>query len=164
MHEQYLQPMEAMKGLLMEQEVSIPHLKIAPYQLKEDIQDFLDAFEVIMKIQKVNKGNWVLRLTPLLSGKARTVCTNLGPTTVHEGVKKAILEHYDIISERCRKRFWAHTRTKDQEPVEWIAKIAKGMKLARQWLLPDEGVDKVVNKDQDLQDQSRKERTQLPVE
>ena len=96
-----------------------------------------------MKIQKVKKESWVLRLTPLLSGKARTVCTDLGPTTDYGGVKKAILEHYNVNSERCRKRFRAHTWTKDQEPAEWVA---KGMKLAWRWLLPEEGVDKLVNR------------------
>ena len=31
----------------------------------------------------------------------------------------------------------------DQEPTEWIT---KGIKLAKRWLLPEEGVDQVVNK------------------
>ena len=143
MHQQHVEQMEAMKGVLKGQEAASPHLKIAPYQETEDIQDFLEAFEGIMKIQKVNKTNWVLQLTPLLSGKARTVCTDLGSTKAYEELKKAILEHCNVNSERCRKRFRAHIWTKDQEPTEWIT---KGIKLAKRWLLPEEGVDQVVNK------------------
>ena len=37
--------------------------RIAPYQETEDIQDFMEAFEGIMTIQKVIKYQWVIRLT-----------------------------------------------------------------------------------------------------
>ena len=50
---------------------------MTPYQENEDIQDFLEAFEGIMKIQEVKETEWVLRLTPLLNGKACAICTNL---------------------------------------------------------------------------------------
>ena len=99
MHQQNVEQMEAMKGVLKGQEAASQHLKIALYQETEDIQDFLEAFEGIMKIQKVNRTNWVLRLTPLLSGKARIVCTDLESTKAYEEVKKAILEHYNVNSE-----------------------------------------------------------------
>ena len=144
MHEQHLHQLEVMKEALKERETSNPHLKIAPYQETEDIQDFLEAFEGIMNIQKVNPTGWVLRLTPLLSGKARTVCTDLGPTTAYNGVKTAILEHYNVNVERSRKRFRAHVWTKGQEPMDWVT---KGIKLAKRWLIPgDGGVDGMVNK------------------
>ena len=50
MHQQHVEQMEAMKGVLKGQESASPHLKIAPYQETQDIQDFLEAFEGIMKI------------------------------------------------------------------------------------------------------------------
>ena len=86
---------------------------------------------------------WVLRLTPLLNGKARAVCTNLGPSINYKGVKGAILEHYNINPERCRREFRAITWTKDQEPTVWIT---NGIKLLNRWLKPDEGVDQVMDK------------------
>ena len=145
MHEQHVEQMEAMSAALKadRDSTSAVHLKIAPYQEKEDIQDLLEAFEGIMKIQKVKETDWVLRLTPLLNGKARTVCTNFGPSTNYKGVKEAILDHHNINLERCQRQFRALTWTKDQEPAEWIT---NGMKLLNRWLLPDEGVDKVVDK------------------
>ena len=70
-----------------------------------------------MKIQNVDEASWVL----LLSGKARTVCTDLGSTADYEGVNP----------ERCRKKFRAHTWTRNQEPTEWIAEGKKMMATTR---------------------------------
>uniref|UniRef100_A0A1X7T475 Uncharacterized protein n=1 Tax=Amphimedon queenslandica TaxID=400682 RepID=A0A1X7T475_AMPQE len=46
MQEQHMQQIEIMKGVLAEREGNSPHLKISPYQETEDIQDFIEAFEV----------------------------------------------------------------------------------------------------------------------
>ena len=143
MQEQHMHQLDVMKEVLEDREKSNPHLKMAPYQETEDIQDFIEAFEGVMKIQKVNMTQWVLRLTPLLSGKARTVCTDMGATVDYPGVKRAILEHYNVNTERCRRKLRDHTWTKDQEPTEWIS---KGMKLVKRWLTPDQGVEQIIEK------------------
>ena len=84
------------------------HFKITPFQEDKDIQDFLEAFEGIMRIQQVEEGQWVLRLTPLLRGKVRAVCTDIEDPEDYKKVKEAILDHYSVTPERCRKRFRAH--------------------------------------------------------
>ena len=94
MREQHEAQIGALREAMTERKnaAKAAHLKIVPFEEKEDIQDFLNAFEGIMTIQEVGKAEWVLRLTPsLLSGKARTVCTKLGPTVKYDGVKGAIL-------------------------------------------------------------------------
>ena len=116
---------------------------MAPFEKSEDIQDFLEAFEGIMNIQKVDRVEWVLHLTPLLKGKARTVCIDVGSMMDYEGVKKAILSQYSVSPERCRKGFRAHTWTRDAEPNAWIA---KGKKLMHRRLRPEEGMEQVLNK------------------
>ena len=120
-----------------------PHINMAPFEESEDIQDFLEAFEDIMNIQKVDTAEWVLHLTPLLKGKARTVCIDAGSMMGYEGVKKAILTQYSVSPERCRKGFRAHTWTRDAEPNAWIA---QGKKLMNRWLLPEQGMDQVLDK------------------
>ncbi len=45
--------------------------------------------------------------------------------------------------ERRRKRFRANVWTTGQEPVDWVT---KGIKLAKRWLIPEDGVDGMVNK------------------
>ena len=94
----------------------------------EDIQDILEAFEAIMGIQEIDKEEWVLHLTPLLKGKVRAVCTDLGNTMEYDGVKEVILSHHNVSPEPWRKQFRAHIWTKDAEPNEWTAKATKLMK------------------------------------
>ena len=74
----------------------------------------------IQKIQKVKDTNLVLRVTPLLNGKAHTICTNFGPSMNYKRVKEANLDHHNINLERCQQQFRALTLTMDQEQVEWI--------------------------------------------
>ena len=69
---------------------------MTPFQESEDIQDFLEAFDGIMGIQNINRAEWLLRLIPLLNGKARSICTDLGTIMEYNGVKKAILSHYNV--------------------------------------------------------------------
>ena len=120
-----------------------PRMNMAPFDENEDIQDFLEAFEGIMAIQKIDHKEWVLRLTPLLKGKARTVCIDVGTLMDYDEVKKSILSHYSVSPERCRKAFRAHTWTRDAEPNAWIA---RGRKLMNRWLLPEEGMEQVLDK------------------
>ena len=141
MQEQHQQQLEAMRETLLEQRPADSNLKIAPYQESEDIQDFLEAFEGIMKLQKVKDADWVLRLTPLLRGKARAVCTDLGPTKQYAEVKEAILNHHSINPERCRRQFRELQWTRGKDPSEWVA---KGNKLMRRWLKPADGIDKIL--------------------
>ena len=67
-----------------------------------------------MGIQNVVMTEWVLRLTPLLNGKSPAVCTDLGTITECDEVKKAILSHYNVNQERCRKKFRAQVWTKNR--------------------------------------------------
>ena len=144
MQEQHEQQIERMLVSVRDRRPTTDtHLKIAPFQANENIQDFLEAFEGIMRIQHVDKAEWVLCLTPLLSGKAQAVCTTVGLTADYEEVKRAILEHYSINPDHCMKRFRAHRWTKDSEPNE---RIAQGLKLLSRWLKPDEGVEKVIHR------------------
>ena len=67
----------------------------------------------------------------------------MGTTADYDGVKKAILDHYNINPERCRKKLCTHSWTRDAEPKKWVA---RGLKLMRRWLHPDEGLDQVLEK------------------
>ena len=104
MQEQHRQQLEAMR---QRKPTSNSHLRMTTFQENEDFQEFLEAFDGIMGIQEIGKKEWVLRLTPLLKGKDRAVCTDLGYTMDYDGVKKAILSHYKVSLERCRKQFRA---------------------------------------------------------
>ena len=78
---------------------------MTPFQDSEDIKDFLEAFAGIIGIQNVDTTEWVLRLTPLLNGKACTICTDPGTIFEYDRVKKGFRSHYYLNPERCRKQF-----------------------------------------------------------
>ena len=61
----------------------------------------------------------------------------------YDGVKKAILSQYSVSPERCRKGYREHTWTRGAEPNAWIA---KGKKLMNRWLLPEGGMEQVLDK------------------
>ena len=93
MQEQHEQQIEHMLVAVRDRRPATDaHLKIVPFQANEDIQDFLEAFEGIMRIQHVDKAEWVLHLTPLLSGKARAVCTTVGVTADYSQYKSRVLQ------------------------------------------------------------------------
>ena len=141
-HRQLIQ-VQMMEALKVRQPTVEPYLHLAPFEENEDIQDFLEAFEGVMNIQKIDQKEWVLRLTPLLKGKARAVCIDVGAMLNYVEVKKVILSHYSVSPERCRKGFRAHTWTRDAEPNAWVA---KGKKLMNRWLLPEDGMEQVLDK------------------
>ena len=130
-HRQFMQA-QMLEALKVHRPAVEPRMHLAPFEENEDIQDFLDAFEGVMNIQEIEQKEWVLRLTPLLKGKARAVCTDVGAMLNYDEVRKAILSHYSISPERCRKGFRAHTWTRAAEPNAWIA---RGKKLMNRWLL-----------------------------
>ena len=119
------------------------HLRMTQFQESEDIHDFIEAFEGIMGIQNVDSTEWVLRLTPLLNGKVWAVCTFLGTIVEYDEVKKVILSHCNVNTERCRKRFRTHIWTKNAKPNDWTA---KGLKLMKRWLLPEERTEQMMDK------------------
>ena len=61
-----------MRETLLEQWPADSNLKIAPYQESENIQDFLEAFEGIMKLQKVKDADLVLRLNTTTQRKGQS--------------------------------------------------------------------------------------------
>ena len=85
----------------------------------------------------------MLRLTPLLKGKAQTVCTDIRAMMDYDRVKKAILSLYSVSPQRCRKGFREHTWTRGAEPNAWIA---KGKKLMNRWLFPEAAMEQVLDK------------------
>ena len=103
---------EQLQALKERRPTTDSHLRMTPFQESEDIQDFVDGFEGIMGIQNIVRPDWVLRLTPLRNGKTWCVCTSLGSILKYDGMKKAILSHYNSSRERCRKQFRAHVWTK----------------------------------------------------
>jgi hypothetical protein len=65
----------------------------------------LKSFERLLVLQKVHKREWVLRLIPLLTGKALEAFSRLSEedSVEYEKVKTAILVRYELTSEANRE-------------------------------------------------------------
>ena len=55
------------------QQQQSPRITIAHYQESEDFEDFLTTFERTMPQHDMNEQEWVNRLIPLLTSKARAL-------------------------------------------------------------------------------------------
>ena len=65
----------------------------------------MKSFERLLVLQKVHKREWVLRLIPLLTGKALEAFSRLSEedSVEYEKVKTAILVRYELTSEANRE-------------------------------------------------------------
>ncbi|KAK7930573.1 hypothetical protein WMY93_006968 [Mugilogobius chulae] len=85
--------------------------KIPPYQVGEDIENYLLRFERIAKTWRWPESEWACRLVPLLSGKALEAYTAMDEEEAHSytHLKGALLTKFDISPETYRQRFRATT-------------------------------------------------------
>ena len=103
----------------------------------DDIEHFLTMFERVANAYKWPDDVWVLRLAPLLTGKAQAAYANMdaAKSKEFEEVKQAILKRYNINEETYRQRF-RNTKTKiDESYVETEVRLKD---LAAKWLKPTE--------------------------
>ncbi|XP_023811883.1 uncharacterized protein LOC111947553 [Oryzias latipes] len=106
----------------------------------DDIEHFLITFERIATACKWVESDWVFRLIPLLTGKARSAYVNMDvdDSSNYEKVKTAILHKYDISPESYRQRFRSLEVGPDESPKELYARLKE---LYDKWIQP-RGLDK----------------------
>ncbi|XP_019206784.1 zinc finger and SCAN domain-containing protein 23-like [Oreochromis niloticus] len=111
--------------------------KIPPYQLGEDIENYLLRFERVAKTWRWPESEWACRLVPLLSGKALEAYTAMDEERAHhyEGLKAALLTKFDISPETYRQKFRSNTVPPGESPTETYYRL-KG--LYRRWIRPEQ--------------------------
>ncbi|XP_047218926.1 uncharacterized protein LOC124866918 [Girardinichthys multiradiatus] len=114
--------------------------KLQKLTSEDDIEHFLVTFERIAAACRWPKADWVFRLIPLLTGKARSayVHMDVDETLNYDNVKTAILKKYDINPETYRQRFCSLYVYPDESPKELYVRLKE---LFGKWILP-RGVDK----------------------
>ncbi|XP_024117599.1 uncharacterized protein LOC112139127, partial [Oryzias melastigma] len=105
-----------------------PHFSMDPRLEKlteHDVEHFLITFERIATACKWAESDWVFRLIPLLTGKARSAYVNMDvdDSLDYEKVKTAILHKYDINPESYRQRFRSLDVGPDESPKELYARL-----------------------------------------
>ncbi|KAK7913399.1 hypothetical protein WMY93_013610 [Mugilogobius chulae] len=102
---------------------------------EDDIEHYLITFERIAAVCRWHHRDWVFRLIPLLTGKARAayVHMDMDEALDYEKVKLAILQKYDINAETYRQRF----RSLDVDPGESPKELYVRLKeLYGKWIQP----------------------------
>ncbi|XP_039872697.1 uncharacterized protein LOC120724533 [Simochromis diagramma] len=111
--------------------------KIPPYQMGEDIENYLLRFERVAKTWRWPESEWACRLVPLLSGKVLEAYTAMDEERAHryEDLKAALLTKFDISPETYRQRFRSNTVPPGESPTETYYRL-KG--LYRRWIRPEQ--------------------------
>ncbi|XP_027876201.1 uncharacterized protein LOC114146407 [Xiphophorus couchianus] len=111
--------------------------KISPYQLGEDLENYLLRFERIAKTWRWPESERACRLIPLLSGKALEAYAAMDEDCAHcyKDLKTALLTKFDISPETYRQKFRATSIPVGETPTETYHRL-RG--LYRQWIRPDQ--------------------------
>ncbi|XP_042327572.1 zinc finger protein 135-like [Sceloporus undulatus] len=109
---------------------------ILQFQLGDDIESCLEAFEQAANAQHWPKEEWVAQLKPHLSPKAFLACRDLGLNVAYDYdvVKASILRHYGITTETQRQCFRQYGYLESKGPREACQKLRT---LAWRWLKPE---------------------------
>ncbi|XP_035988756.1 uncharacterized protein LOC118561082 [Fundulus heteroclitus] len=101
----------------------------------DDIEHFLITFERIAASCRWPKSEWVFRLIPLLTGKARSAYVHMDMDDVdsYKHVKEAILKKYDINPETYRQRFRSTDVGPGETPKELYVRLKE---LYDKWIQP----------------------------
>ncbi len=86
----------------------------------DDIEHFLTTFEKLAEVYQWPRGDWAIRLMPLLTGKARSAFVAMNPsqTQDYDQLKQAILKKYEISTETYRLRFCSLNTPVNESPQE----------------------------------------------
>ena len=75
----------------------------------DDVEHYLTTFERVATAYKWSKEVWMMKLAPLLSGKAQAAYASMGIEECSncEKVREAVFRQYNICEETYRQPFWA---------------------------------------------------------
>ena len=101
-------------------------VKIEAFDDSQDIDSYLQHYEKIATVNKWDKSVWLIRLVPLLTGKAREVYLSLTPAEAddYETLKKALLQHFSRTAEYYQRLF-REARKRSEETFEQFLKRIK---------------------------------------
>lgn len=117
-------------------QLPIPHEpKLQKLTSDDDIEHFLVTFERIAAACRWPQRDWVFRLIPLLTGKARSAYVNMDvdESLDYDEVKGAILKKYDINPDTYRQRFRSLHVQPDESPKELYVRLKE---LYGKWIQP----------------------------
>ena len=100
---------------------------------KDDMDTYLQRFERFAQVQKWKPEEWMVSLSPLLTGKGLEVYTNMPDTDVdnYDQLKLALLKRYQLTEECFRKRFRESKSEKGETVYQFMARLSR---YFRRWI------------------------------
>ena len=100
---------------------------------KDDMDTYLQRFERFAKMQKWKPEEWVMSLSPLLTGKGLEVYASMPDTDLdnYDQLKLALLKRYQLTEEGFRKRFRESKSEKGETVYQFVARLSR---YFRRWV------------------------------
>ena len=116
------------------QNVAIHKPKLPKFEEDKDDMDIcLQRFERFAKMQKWKPEEWVVSLSPLLTGKGLEVYTSMPDTDLnnYDQLKLALLKRYQLTEEGFQKKFRESKSEKGETVHEFVARLSR---YFRRWV------------------------------
>ena len=116
------------------QNVTIHKPKLPKFEEdKDDMDIYLQRFERFAKMQKLKPEEWVVSLSPLLTGKGLEVYTSMPDTDLdnYDQLKLALLKRYQLTEEGFRKKFRESKSEKGETVHQFVARLSR---YFRRWV------------------------------
>ena len=110
------------------QNVTIHKPKLPKFEEdKDDMDIYLQRFERFAKMQKWKPEEWVVSLSPLLTGKGLEVYTSMPDTDLdnYDQLKLALLKRYQLTEEGFRKKFRESKSEKGETVHQFVARLSR---------------------------------------
>ena len=100
---------------------------------KDDMDIYLQRFERFAKMQKWKPEEWVVSLSPLLTGKGLEVYTSMPDTDLdnYDQLKLALLKRYQLTEEGFPKKFRESKSEKGETVHQFVARLSR---YFRRWV------------------------------
>jgi hypothetical protein len=114
----------------------------------DDMDAYLQRFELFAQIQKWKKEEWAVSLSPLLTGKGLQVftCMSAGEVNDYDKLKKALLKRYQLTEEGFNRKFREAQPENDESVFQFISRVKR---YFQRWV-EMAGIDRTYDKLQDL--------------
>ncbi|XP_070571314.1 uncharacterized protein [Ptychodera flava] len=103
---------------------SVNEIKLVSLQDNDDVDVYLRTFERLATTNKWDESEWVIRLVPALTGKAREAYVSLPRehSTNYNKLKEAIFQRYKLNAQTYRSKFRNSCRRDGETYTEWATR------------------------------------------
>ena len=103
---------------------------MTPLTTDTSVEAYLETFEMQVKELKIESGDWMSTLRPLLTGKAKSACTMVADKDInnYQEVKKQILAAYGVTAQSCGARYMEAEKQAGQSFIAYMNNLQRLLK------------------------------------